>query len=190
MHVFGSPVYVLEKQLADGKSIGQWQRKSERCIYLGVSDKHSGEAALVFNPETKNITVQWNVVFDDEYTTIATNPDDLPDFDEKEWSQMFGTITSHFDHNDKPMPAEQPTAAMEPIVKTQPAFEQYPSNRTRSNTTSQYMDRHENIPEPTPKEEDSTPDEIPSTQLQAPRTPPDSPNQPDERRIVTPPQPP
>ena len=105
-----------------------------------MSNKHSGEAALVFNPETKNITVQWNVVFNDEYTTIATNPDDLPDFDEKEWSQMFGTITSHFNQNDKPEAAEQPTAAMKPTAKIQPTFEQFPSNKTRSNTTSQYMD--------------------------------------------------
>ena len=38
LHVWGCPVYVLEKNLADGKSIGQWKAKSQQMVYMGYSD--------------------------------------------------------------------------------------------------------------------------------------------------------
>ena len=58
LHVFGCPVYVLEKNLADGKSLGRWKARSNRCLYLGLSMQHSAEAALVLNPNTGQITPQ------------------------------------------------------------------------------------------------------------------------------------
>ena len=38
LHVWGCPVYVLENNLADGKSIGQWKAKSQQMVYMGYSD--------------------------------------------------------------------------------------------------------------------------------------------------------
>ena len=38
LHVWGCPVYVLEKNLADGKSIGRWKAKSQQMVYMGYSD--------------------------------------------------------------------------------------------------------------------------------------------------------
>ena len=58
-----------------------------------MSSKHAGNVPLVLNFETGNITAQWNVVFDDWFSTIATNVDDMPDFHADEWSNMFGTST-------------------------------------------------------------------------------------------------
>ena len=43
LHVWGSPVYVLQKRLADGKSIGRWEPRSQRFVYMGVSDKHASD---------------------------------------------------------------------------------------------------------------------------------------------------
>ena len=62
-------------------------------MYVGISKNHAGNVPLVLNFETGNITAQWNVVFDDWFTTVATNVDDLPDLTAKEWSEMFGTNT-------------------------------------------------------------------------------------------------
>ena len=93
IHVFGCPIYVLQKKLADGMSIPRWERRSKRGMYVGMSSKHAGNVPLVLNFETGNITAQWNVVFDDWFSTIATNVDDMPDFHANEWSNMFGTST-------------------------------------------------------------------------------------------------
>ena len=38
LHVWRCPVYVLEKNLADRKAIGQWKAKSIQMVYLGYSD--------------------------------------------------------------------------------------------------------------------------------------------------------
>ena len=96
LHVWGCPVYVLEKNLADGKSIGRWKAKSQRMIYMGYSDRHSSDVPLVLNPFTGSITPQWNVVIDDWFATVATSVDDLPDFNADEWSRIFGAHTYHF----------------------------------------------------------------------------------------------
>ena len=96
LHVWGCPVYVLEKNLADGKSIGRWKAKSQRMVYMGYSDRHSSDVPLVLNPFTGSITPQWNVVIDDWFATVATSVDDLPDFNADEWSKTFGAHTYHF----------------------------------------------------------------------------------------------
>ena len=95
LHVFGCPVYVLEKKLADGKSIGRWHARSQRCIYVGFSDSHSKTVPLVLNPATGSITPQWNVTVDDYFSTVASSFEDLPDFNDTEWRDLFGTKTYH-----------------------------------------------------------------------------------------------
>ena len=96
LHVFGSPVYVLQKRLSDGKSIGRWEPRSQRFVNLGFSDHHAKTVPLVLNPATGNITSQWNCSFDDWFSTVSTAEAQLPDFNAEEWSRMFGVITSHF----------------------------------------------------------------------------------------------
>ena len=66
-----------------------------------MSNKHAGTVPLVLNFETGNITAQWNVVFDDWFSTVATNVDDMPDFHAEEWSDMFGTSVYEMDDNEE-----------------------------------------------------------------------------------------
>jgi hypothetical protein len=40
--IFGSPAYVLDKALQDGKQLNKWQARSWQGIYIGVSTCHSG----------------------------------------------------------------------------------------------------------------------------------------------------
>ena len=114
LHVWGSPTYVLHKNLADGKSIGRWRPRSQRCVNLGFSKNPATSVPLVLNQATGNITPQWNVCFDDYFTTIASSTDDLPDFQATEWRDMFGTSTYHFptDSNDPILPSHVPSAAL------------------------------------------------------------------------------
>ena len=79
-----------------------------------MSEKCAGNVPLVLNFETGNTTAQWSVVFDNWFTTAATNVSDMPNFHADEWSKMFGTST----HNSQPdneieEPAQQP---VQPIM--------------------------------------------------------------------------
>ena len=58
---------------------------------MGVSEKHSGDAPLVLNPKTGKITTQWKVIFDDWFSTMTIEEDNLPDFHSEEWAKTFGT---------------------------------------------------------------------------------------------------
>jgi hypothetical protein len=90
VHVFGCPVYVLDKRIQDGKSIPRWQSRSKRGVYVGSSPKHASTVPLVLNLETGHISPQFHVVFDDWFATVTTSPADLPDFNSPEWARTFG----------------------------------------------------------------------------------------------------
>ena len=45
-----------------------------------MSEKHAGNVPSVLNFDTGNVTAQWNTVFDNWFTTVATNIDDMPNF--------------------------------------------------------------------------------------------------------------
>ena len=71
LHVWGSPVYVLDKKASDGKKIPLWQLRSQRCMFMGFSSEHASTVPLVFNPSTGTITPKWDVVFDDWFSTVT-----------------------------------------------------------------------------------------------------------------------
>ena len=110
LHVFGCPIYVLNKTIADGKKIPCWEPRSNRGVCMGRSPEHAGNVPPVLNTWTGNTTPQWNAVFDDWFSTMAEDRSDLPDFNADEWSKMFGTSThcipcnedyvEEFDNND------------------------------------------------------------------------------------------
>ena len=96
LHVWGCPVYVLEKAIADGKSIPRWKSRSVRCVNMGLSKKHSSTVPLVLNPDTGYITPQFHIVFDDWFATVATNVEALPDFNSNRWARLFGDLHFQF----------------------------------------------------------------------------------------------
>ena len=72
--------------------------------------KHAGNALLILNFKTGNITAHWNTVFDNWFSTVATNVKDMPDFHADKWSKMFGTSTFNTQPDDKmEEPNQQPT---------------------------------------------------------------------------------
>lgn len=90
MHVWGCPVYVLDKRIADGIKIPKWSPRSNRFIYMGVSDKHSSTVPLLLNPESGVISPQFHVVIDEWFATIGTSDAERPDFNSETWTKMFG----------------------------------------------------------------------------------------------------
>jgi hypothetical protein len=65
LHVWGCPVYVLDKKISDGMKLPRWSPRSQRMIHMGLSAKHSTMSPLVLNPDSGAITPQFHVVFDD-----------------------------------------------------------------------------------------------------------------------------
>ena len=67
---------------------------------MGLSQRHASTAALVLNPQTGSITPQFHVVYDDWLSTIATDPEDLPDFNSDEWHKLFGESNYQYIEDD------------------------------------------------------------------------------------------
>jgi hypothetical protein len=73
-HVFGCPIYVLDATLQYGKKIPKWSPRTRLGLFLGFSDIHSSQVSLVLNVETKKISPQFHVIFDDTFTTVHSFP--------------------------------------------------------------------------------------------------------------------
>ena len=89
-HVWGCPVYVLDKKISERNKFLKWMPHSHHGVYMGTIPLHSSSVPLVLNLSTGAITPQFHVVFDDWFGSIAVSPDDLPDFNSNEWTKMFG----------------------------------------------------------------------------------------------------
>ena len=112
LHVFGSPCFVLDPKLQDGKSLPKWKRQARQGQYLGVSKEHASNVANILNIITGNISPQFHVVYDDLFTTVsnfgAMNVDD-DDFDEREWRKLVSLgheryVEEDMDRDGKPIP--------------------------------------------------------------------------------------
>ena len=90
MHVWGCPVYALEKKLHDGNKLPRWAPRSKRCVYLGGAPSYATSVPLVLNPETGTITPQFHVVFDDGFHTVSADMSKFPDLNSDEWNKLFG----------------------------------------------------------------------------------------------------
>ena len=70
-HPWGCPVFVLISKAQDGKA-PKWDPRSRVGIYLGHSPTHAGSVAMVLNPKTLHVSPQYHVVFDDNFSTVAS----------------------------------------------------------------------------------------------------------------------
>ena len=69
-HPFGCPSYVLDAKLQGGVSkIPWWDPCSRIGIYLGRSPHQAGSVALVLNRPTGHVSLQYHVVYDDDFST-------------------------------------------------------------------------------------------------------------------------
>ena len=84
LHVLDCPVYVLEPQLQDTEKLPKWKRRSHRGIYLGLSKVHSSNVYLVLNPNTKHVSPQYHLVFDEKFSTVYS----AGKFDANVWSSF------------------------------------------------------------------------------------------------------
>ena len=112
LHVFGSPCFVLDPKLQDGKKLPKWNRRARQGMYVGISKEHASNVANILNLTTGSISPQFHVVHDDLFTTVS-NPGamniDEKGFDEGEWRKLVTSgheryITEDTDRDGKPVP--------------------------------------------------------------------------------------
>jgi len=96
LHVWGCPVYLLEKVMADSQKLPRWKPRAHCSVNMGLSPQHASTVPLVLNPETGSITPHFHVVFDDWFATVASEDGALPDFNSPEWSRLFVGSTFQF----------------------------------------------------------------------------------------------
>ena len=120
LHVWGCPTYVLEKAIHDGKKLPKWKPRSIRMVMVGHSPKHASTVPFVLNTTTGTITPQFHVVFDDWFSTVSADIDQLPDFNSPEWLKMFGDSAFQYLADDEET-AEQAAADFIDVQETQAA---------------------------------------------------------------------
>jgi hypothetical protein len=78
-HHFGSPVYVLERELQTNAPFDKWRARAKVGIYLGRSPQHSRNVALVLSQETGLVSPQYHVKHDSGFDTVKEEkPTDRP----------------------------------------------------------------------------------------------------------------
>ena len=71
-HTLFCPIYAFDARLQDAGGAGppKWEPRSQIGVYLGHSPLHAGSVALVWNPTTGQVSPQYHVVFDDDFSTV------------------------------------------------------------------------------------------------------------------------
>ena len=85
-HTFGCPENILDSRLQTNlKVVPKWEPRSRLGIYVGHWPAHAGSVALVLNSKTVLVSPQYNVVFDDQFSTVhqMCNPTVPP-----KWAQL------------------------------------------------------------------------------------------------------
>ena len=180
LHVWGCPVYVLNKTISDGKKIPKWQPRSTRMKYMGLSPKHASSVPLVLNPSTGTISVQFHVVFDNWFATVSASADQLPDFNSDEWAKMFGDSAYQYPLDDNDLAELQSAADLDqaeataaacadeqriydpnlvkPLTSTNPMLPESSDQREKSDPTIELkVDPSPSVPEPAPVVSSSVP---------------------------------
>ena len=69
-HTFGSPAYVLQNELQNGKPFHKWKERSKVGIYLGMSPIHGKNVALVLDRATGLVSPQFHVKIDSQFHSV------------------------------------------------------------------------------------------------------------------------
>eukprot|EP00957_Ditylum_brightwellii_P100577 7666354-Ditylum_brightwellii.AAC.1 len=71
-HTWGCPVFILDAAFQNSRGIGQpkWDPLSRAGVYLGQFLVYAGNVALVLNLQTGHVSLEYQIIFYDEFTTV------------------------------------------------------------------------------------------------------------------------
>jgi hypothetical protein len=81
-HVWGCPVFVLDPKLQNDQKIPKWNRRARMGQFLGFSESHSSQVALVRHLITGHVSPQYHVVFDDLFQTVFASHREVSAFNQ------------------------------------------------------------------------------------------------------------
>jgi hypothetical protein len=75
MHPLLCPVYVLGRRIQEGAPPPKWTKRTTQKAYVGHLHQYSKSVPMVWDPNTKLVSPQFHVMFDDNFDTVqALNP--------------------------------------------------------------------------------------------------------------------
>ena len=72
-HHFGCPVYVLSKDIQDGKKARKWTDRTRIGVNLGPSPRHASSVSLILNIHTGLVSPQFHCQYDDLFESTTGN---------------------------------------------------------------------------------------------------------------------
>ena len=104
-HVWGSPCYVLDPKIVEGKKIPKWSPRSRQGKFMGYSKEHASNAGLLLNPKTGFMSVQYHVLYDDQFMSVAGVDEDqrIATLESVDWPSLIqsqGGSDIHYDDED------------------------------------------------------------------------------------------
>ena len=70
-HALFCPCFVLNARIQYGSGAPQWNESVRVGICIGRSSQHAGNVALVLNLSTGHVSLQFYVVFDDNFEMVS-----------------------------------------------------------------------------------------------------------------------
>jgi hypothetical protein len=70
--VWGCPMYVLDPKVQAGKKLPRWEPRSRCGMFIVISSQHTSKVPQVLNLINGSITTQYQVVFNDLFSTVAS----------------------------------------------------------------------------------------------------------------------
>ena len=70
-HTWGCPVFIQAEENQSGLTrTPKWEPRSRTGVYLGHFPAHAGNVSLVLNIITGHASLQYHILFDNEFTTL------------------------------------------------------------------------------------------------------------------------
>ena len=122
LHVWGCPCYVLDSALAGGHKLPRFTPRSQRHMFLGISQDHTGHIPLVLNLDTGSTRTHYHVVVDDWFNTVHTSDSTQVNFKHDDWYKTFGLTDLQYIGDDTPslpdrIPPDTPSHRLQDSVE-------------------------------------------------------------------------
>ena len=84
----GCPAYVLDSKFQDGKKLPKWEPQTRQGQYLEKSSAHASSVGLIRNLQTRYISPQFYVVYDNLFQTVMGGYEDNDAISDQIWSSL------------------------------------------------------------------------------------------------------
>jgi hypothetical protein len=95
MHPLFCPVYVLDRRIQEGTSPPKWTKRTTQKVYVRHLHHYSKSVPMVWDPKTKLVSPQFNVMFDDNFDIVQAPDPNITQVDTMD--RLFKTNSYKYD---------------------------------------------------------------------------------------------